>query len=117
MHKFVPAHEFTLRAATAALAADKQGKFWEFHDKLFGNQSVLNEAKIIEIAGTLKLNMEFFGRSLKDPVLKQLIERDYEDTQELGIRSTPAVYINGRHLERPRSFADLDNAIKAEMER
>ena len=116
VHKFVPAHDFTLRAATAALAADKQGKFWEFHDKLFENQSTLNEAKLIEIAGTLKLNMELFIRSLKDPALKQLINRDYDDTQELGIRSTPSVYINGRHLEK-RSFADLDNAIKMELDR
>lgn len=116
VHKFIPAHDFTWKAATAALAADEQGKFWEFHDKLFENQSVLNEPKLIEIAGMLKLNMERFRKKMKDPALKTLIKRDYDDALRLGIPATPWVYINGRHLKE-RSLPDFVDAIDKELKK
>jgi len=116
VHKFISAHDFTLKAATAALAAGEQGKFWEFHDKLFENQSVLNDAKVIEIAGMLKLDMDRFRKKMKDPALKELIDRDYEDAQQLGISTTPWIYINGRHLKE-RSFADFVKAIDKELKK
>ena len=115
-HKIIPAHDFTLKAATAALAADEQGKFWEFHDKLFENQSVLNEAKIIEIAGMLKLDMARFRKKKNDPALKELIDRDFSDAKRLGILATPWVYLNGRHLEE-RTFPDFVDAIDKELKR
>jgi protein-disulfide isomerase len=105
-----------LKAATAALAADEQGKFWEFHDKLFENQSVLNEAKIIEIAGMLKLDMARFRKKKNDPALKELIDRDFSDAKRLGILATPWVYLNGRHLEE-RTFPDFVDAIDKELKR
>lgn len=114
VHKFIPAHDFTLKAATAALAADEQGKFWEFHDKLFENQSVLNDAKIKEIAGMLKLDMARFRKKTNDPALKKLINRDYDDALKLGISATPWVYINGRHLK-GRSLPDFVDAIDKEL--
>jgi protein-disulfide isomerase len=116
VHKFIPAHDFTLKAATAALAAEEQGKFWEFHDKLFENQSVLNEQKLIEIAGILKLNMARFRKKINDPALKKLINSDYEDAKKLGITATPWVYVNGRHLKE-RSLQDFVDAIDKELRR
>jgi protein-disulfide isomerase len=115
-HKFIPAHSFSLKAAEAALAADEQGKFWQFHDKLFKNQSVLNEAKIFEIARTLKLNMVRFRKKLKDPALEALIDGDYAEAKQLGITATPWVYINGRHLD-DRSLPGLVHAIDSELKK
>jgi len=113
-HKFIPAHDFTMKAATAALAADEQGKFWEFHDKLFENQSVLNDAKVIEIAGMLKLNMDRFRKKMQDPALKALVDRDYADAKKLGVSATPWIYINGRHLK-DRSLPGFVTAIDKEL--
>ena len=113
-HKFVPAHDFTLKETTAALAADEQGKFWEFHDKLFENQSVLNEAKLFEIARSLKLNMERFRKKMNDPALKELVNGDYAEAKKLGVTATPWVYINGRHLD-DRSLAGFIHAIDSEL--
>jgi protein-disulfide isomerase len=115
-HKFIPAHDFTMKAATAALAADEQGKFWEFHDKLFENQSVLNDAKVIEIAGMLKLNMDRFRKRMQDPALKALVDRDYDDAKKLGVSATPWIYINGRHLK-DRSLPGFVTAIDKELNR
>jgi protein-disulfide isomerase len=105
-----------MKAATAALAAEEQGKFWEFHNKLFENQSVLNDAKIEEIAGMLNLNMARFNKKLKDPALKKLINSDYEDAIALGVTATPWVYVNGRHLKE-RSLQDFVEAIDKELRR
>jgi protein-disulfide isomerase len=115
-HKFVPAHDFSLKAATAALAAGEQGKFWEFHDKLFENQSALNDAKLMEIARSLKLNLERFRKKLKDPALEKLVNSDYYEAKELGVLATPWVYVNGRHLE-DRSFAGFVAAIDGELKK
>ena len=40
------AHGYAKKAATAALAAGKQGKFWEMHGKLFANQKDLSDIKV-----------------------------------------------------------------------
>jgi protein-disulfide isomerase len=92
VHKFLPHYrEFSLKAATAALAADEQGKFWEFHDKLFENQGVLNDSMVIEIAGMLKMDVDRFRKKMQDPAIKELIDRDLSDARELDIRGTPQV--------------------------
>jgi protein-disulfide isomerase len=114
VHKFVTAHDFSMKAATAAMAANDQGKFWEFHDSLFENQDSLNDAKIIEIAKTLKLDMKRFSKKLEDPALPQWIARDFDDAKRLGVLSTPWVYVNGKHLTE-RSLPDLVNAINKEL--
>jgi len=114
VHKFITAHDFSMKAATAALASDEQGKFWEFHDKLFENQSVLNDPKILEIAGALKLDLKRFKEKMKDPALEALINRDFAEARKLGIPATPWIYINGRHpLE--RALPDLVDAVNREI--
>ncbi|MCJ7682656.1 MAG: thioredoxin domain-containing protein, partial [Desulfobacteraceae bacterium] len=49
-------HKFAAKAATAALSAGRQGKFWEFHDELFKNYRQLSDKKLNEIARKLDLN-------------------------------------------------------------
>jgi protein-disulfide isomerase len=114
VHKFVTAHDFSMKAATAAMAANDQGKFWEFHDQLFENQDSLSEAKIIEIAKSLKLDLIRFNRKLKDPALPEFIARDFDEAKRLGVLATPWVYVNGKHLT-DRSFPDLVDAINKEL--
>lgn len=105
-----------MKAATAALAAGEQGKFWEFHDKLFENQSALNDAKVIEIATMLKLNVDHFRKKIADPALKALVDLDYDEAKKLGIPATPWIYINGIHLK-GHLLPDLVTAIDKELKR
>lgn len=114
VHKFVPAHDFTWKAATAALAANEQGKFWQFHDQLFENQGVLDEEKLFEIAEALKLDMECFRKKMEGPTVMELISWDFDDTKDLGIPATPWVYVNGRHLVN-RSLSGFIIAIDKEL--
>lgn len=117
VHKFFPhSREFSLKAATAALAADEQGKFWEFHDKLFENQGALNGSMVIEIAEMLKMDVDRFRKKMQDPAIGELIDRDLNDARELDIRRTPQVYINGRLLKE-LSFSGLVDAIDRELKK
>lgn len=116
VHKFIPGHDFTWRAAAAALAADEQGKFWEYHDLLFENQELLNEAKLLEIAGMLKLDLDKFRKKMNDPAIRELIRGDFEEAGKLDITATPWVYINGR-LIKDRSLQSFVDAINKELKR
>lgn len=115
VYKFIPTHTVSLKAAAAALAADEQGKFWEFHDKIFENKNTLNEANIYEIAKDLKLNMAQFGKRMNGSAHNALIHFDHDEAKRLGINTTPSVYISGRHVEKP-SFENLVSAIENDLD-
>ena len=99
-----------MQAAIAALAAEKQGRFWEFHDLLFKDYSRLSEEKVREIAQQLNLDMEKFEKDRKDPQIMTMINRDIAEGNQAGVRGTPTVFINGRLL-RNRSMAGFDELI------
>ena len=69
----IRSHKFAIQAAVAALAAERQGKFWDFHDELFKHYDKLNEEKIQEIAGTLALDKAQFEKDRQDPLLMEQI--------------------------------------------
>lgn len=104
-------HQYARKAAMAALAAGKQGKFWEFHDRLFENYSRLSDQKIKDIAKDLGFDTKKFEKEMKDPGIFSQIQRDMLDGNQAGIKGTPTVFINGRLLRRwsPQAFQALIN--------
>jgi protein-disulfide isomerase len=108
-------HPFAYTAAAAALAADAQGKFWEFHDRLFANYNALNDAKIQGIAKELKLDMEQFNSTMQDPAIQKLIARDMEEGRQAGAEEgIPIVFVNGR-LPRQGSLQGIGELIEAQL--
>lgn len=114
VHMLLTYHDFSQKAVFAAYAAWDQGKFWEFHDRLFENQQVLNSAKVTAIAKELKLDLKRFNKKMKDPAIQKLIDRDMADVERLGITGTPTVYVNGKLLE-DRSLQGFQAAIEQEL--
>lgn len=92
-------HEYARPAALAAMAAHRQGKFWEFHDQLFAAQQELSQQRIGAIARELKLDMERFERDIKSQELANRLEKDLQDGQQAGVRGTPTIFVNGMLLE------------------
>ena len=109
-------HKFALKAATAALAAKSQGKFWEFHDLLFKNYNKLNDQKIHEIALGLGLDQTEFEKKMKDPRIKAMIRQDLRDGAQAGVRATPTVFINGRRLKN-RTLQGFQAAVDKELQK
>ena len=106
-------HQFAYQAAVAALASNAQGKFWAFHNKLFENFRALNNAKIQEIATELKLDIGRFNKTMQDPSIKKLIDRDIKDGEQAGFTSIPAIFVNGK-LTSQRA---IEGVIEAELKK
>ena len=109
-------HKFAWPAAIAALAASKQGKFWELHDQLYENYNRLSDQKIREIAQQVGLDMEKFDKDMNDPKLKAMVERDFQEGARAGVRGIPTIFVNGRQLKN-RSFQGFQAAIEKELAR
>jgi len=109
-------HKFAKKAATAALAAESQGKFWEFHDLLFKNYNRLNDKKIRDIAIELSLDMVKFDEKTKDPLIQERISRDLRDGNRADVRGTPTVFINGKRL-RDRTLPGFQKIIDRELQK
>ena len=113
-HYPLPNHRFAEKAALAALAANKQGKFWDFHHKLFTNQAGLSDNKVQEIAKEIGLNLDQFNRDLSDPQIRSLLEREITQARQADIRGVPAVFMNGKQLI-VRSAQDLEQGVINEL--
>jgi protein-disulfide isomerase len=109
-------HPFAYKAAVAALAADTQRKFWQFHDKLFANQRSLNDAQIQEIARELNLDLEQFNSAMKDPAIQKVIARDIEEGRQAAVDGVPAVFVNGR-LPKESSIQGIEALIEAVLKK
>lgn len=106
-------HKFADAAARAALAAREQGKYWEFHDKLFATKK-LNTTKIEDIAINLGLDMAKFKADMSSPEVRAQVNRDMALAQKNGITGTPTTYINGRKLQ-DRSVKGFQKIIDEEL--
>jgi protein-disulfide isomerase len=102
-------------AHLASVAAHKQGKFWEFHDKVFANRQELNIAKYLEYAADLGLDMERFRTDLANLGNERAIDEDKAEAAALQITSTPGFFINGRYLRGAKPFEDFAQIIDAEL--
>ena len=111
----IRSHKFAIQAALAALAAERQGKFWDFHDELFKHYDRLNEEKVQEIAEKLKLDMQQFEKDRQDPLLMEQIKYDYNEGIRIGVRSVPTVFVNGRKLK-ARTLEGFQALIDEELE-
>ena len=111
----IRSHKFAIQAALAALAAERQGKFWDFHDELFKHYDRLNEEKVQEIAEKLELDMEQFEKDRQDPLLMEQIKYDYNEGIRIGVRSVPTVFVNGRKLK-ARTLEGFQDLIDKELE-
>jgi protein-disulfide isomerase len=103
-----------MKAATAALAADDQGKFWEYHDLLFKNYKKLNDKMFNDIAVVLKLDQAKLEQKMKAPEIANQIRQDVVDGRNAGVRGTPTVFINGK-LVRDRTFKGFKTIIDGEL--
>jgi protein-disulfide isomerase len=93
-------HPNALPAALASECADDQGKFWQFHDKIFQNQEEwksldLNQMVTLlkQYASELKLNEDEFGACLDSGKYVDEVNSDYQDGQKYGIEGTPGFFI------------------------
>ncbi|MBW1958817.1 MAG: thioredoxin domain-containing protein [Deltaproteobacteria bacterium] len=112
----IPSHKYSDLAAKAALAAQRQGKFWPFQDLLYAHYRDLSDEKIREFAERLKLDMVRFEKDRKDPAIAEKVRADIRDGRKANVRGVPSVFINGRRL-RKRSMQGFSEMIEKELQK
>jgi len=86
------------RVAEGAFCANKQGKFWEFHDLAFTKQTELTAEKPAEFAKNLKLDETAFKKCLDSQEAKDFVQNSMNEGERIGIQGTPSIYMNGKKL-------------------
>ena len=107
-------HPGSLFSSRAALAAHRQGKFWEMYDLLFKDFSKQTLEDVLGYAQALGLNVERFKRDLEDLAIEELIERDKMEGVRATVTGTPTLFINGKmyNLRNDEEFLkDLINEV------
>ena len=114
-HNPLSFHQRAMPAALASMAAHKQGKFWEMHDKMFANAKALQDADLDKYATELGLDMAKFKADMADPGLRLQIENDQKAAVALGQGGTPAFFINGKVLSGAQPYDEFKKIVEAEI--
>ncbi len=100
-------------AAVAARAAQAQGRFWEYHDLLYANQSSgYSEENLRALAEEADLDMGRFERDYENGSLAELVQKDFEQGQRIGVNGTPTFIINDRVLVGLQPVGVFEKAIE-----
>jgi protein-disulfide isomerase len=103
------------KAAEAARCAGEQGKFWEYHDSLFAEQSKLDEASLIGRARSLDLDENAFSSCLASGKFKHDIEANREEGNRAGVTGTPAYFINDVFLGGAQAQVEFEKIIDEQL--
>ncbi|MCA9636429.1 MAG: thioredoxin domain-containing protein [Myxococcales bacterium] len=115
-HLPLPFHSHAYVAARAALAAGEQGKFWEYHDRLFAASS-LDEDTLLGIAKALRLDRKKIEEAMGSTRYDAQISADIELAREIGVRGTPAYFVNGRAISGAVGELEFRMIVQEELER
>ncbi len=110
-------HPHAEKAARAAVAAQKQNKFWEMYGSLFDHQQNLEPDAVEGYAKELGLDLKRFLQDRDSEATADAVARDRKQGEALGLKSTPSIFINGRSFVSSGEFAtDLEDWVKLEIE-
>lgn len=112
----LPMHPNAMSAARAALAANKQGKYWPMYEKLFENQRALDMESLKKYAQEVGLDMAQFDKDAASPEIQKQIDEDVNLAKASLVNGTPTLFVNGKRVI-DRSVVGLkklvDDALKA----
>jgi len=110
-------HQNAHVAAEASLAAKAQGKFWEFHDKMFSDQQKLDRPSLEASAKEIGLNVATFKKALDDKTYAPAVDAEQKLGEEMAVDGTPTMFLNGKRVANPTDSAaigkEIDEALKA----
>lgn len=109
-------HPQAMGASKAAIAAGKQGKFWEMHALIFENMRQLSPEKFKELAQKLGLDMAKFEQDMNSPEVAAQVDTEMKQARAADVTGTPTFFVNGKRLmnRSPEGFKQMiDEALKA----
>jgi protein-disulfide isomerase len=116
-YRDLPFHRRAEPAAEASRCALAQGKYWPYHDLLFGNQQHLENGDLSKYAARLKMDAKTFDQCIAHKIYAADIQHDLDEGQKFGITGTPTFFINGMILIGATPLEDFARLIDRELER
>lgn len=110
-HHPLPMHEHARLAAKASLAAEAQGRFWEYHDVLLQHRDALDRASLEGYARTTGLDPQRFARDIDDARYEARITADEAQAAKLHVEGTPTAFVNGRRIVGAQPLAVYREAV------
>ncbi len=111
----LPNHEQAPKAHEAAHCAGEQGKYWEMHDRIFQYQAAMQVPNLHEHAAALELDPASFKTCLESGKFVSAIAADVRSGEQLGVNSTPTMFINGRAAIGAQPFEYFKSVIDEEL--
>lgn len=108
-------HPEAYNAAMAARCAAQQGAFWSYHDKLFENQSSINDSAYAIFAQELKLNVSDFQLCMDTEATKYIVRQDIEEAIRLDVDATPYLFIGDNRISGPLNETQFLTFVRLEM--
>jgi len=108
-------HSQAQMAAEASRCAEEQGKFWEFHDAMFADQTRLDQPGLTATAQKLGLDENSFQSCLASGKFKAQIEQDLQDGTKAGVSGTPGFFINGVFVSGSQPEGEFEKIIDREL--
>ena len=110
-------HPQAQKAAEASECAADQGKFWEFHDKVFASQELLSggATQLKKWAGELGLNASKFASCLDSGEKADMVQAGLDSGSAAGVTGTPAFFINGVALVGAQPFSSFQQVIDEQL--
>lgn len=110
-------HKNAQKSSEAAQCANEQGKFWEYHDKLYVNQKALAVSDLKKYAVDLGLDVSKFNQCLDSNKFAEEVKKDLTDGEKAGVDGTPAFFINGRKLVGAQPYEAFEKIIEEELKK
>ena len=107
-------HPYAMGAAQAAVAAGKQGKYWQMHGLLFANQRELSSGKLKEYATQIGLDVPKWEQDMGSPEVASIISDDMKLAAQASVRGTPTFFVNGKQVQ-ARSVDGFKTMIDAAL--
>lgn len=114
-HYPLPSHANAEPAAKAAVAAHRQGKFWEMHDMMFANQAALGSDALAGYARSLGLDLAKYTADIADVAVAKVMIAQIAAGRVLEVSTTPTAFVNGRLVTGAKSEVELRGILDEEL--
>jgi protein-disulfide isomerase len=104
-------------AAQAALAAQAQGKFWEYHDLLFGHQGELGADALLDYARKLGLDLDAFRAASQSAATATRIADDVKLGESVQVQGTPTLFVDKQRIDDPLDYDVVARAVDQALSR
>lgn len=108
-------HKNAQGAAEASMAANDQGKFWEYHDLMFKNQKALGAEELAGYAKTVGLDVAKFKADMESHKYADHVKSDVALGAKVAVSGTPTLFVNGERVSNPTDVGAVSKDIDAAL--